>query len=665
MKTGSQVLEKHLAYGTSAKVPEEQRINEEQAQWARGRQYDIVRCLRFPHNIDRFCSVHLPQVQQEGQIYQAIELAKEIEKATSLWVEERPLCDRWFVLLLALFPPLPRSTFESIFRLVATELGFQTDDVSRLSKRNAAYVSPGDAPSLSHPSYVEALQEHLQETYSASVGRFVDAALQVILQTDLTLFCACDAADYGWPRPTPEGGPSNAFDNHRYLSQMSKTHRHLRDSPFRDACKFVSPYHQGEASLLLVGVENSDRGQLMFLPTQEGSADYYVSMKADDVSVQDEVTELSGKALDNGFPFKSQSVRVNDLAQRSPLLHALRWMKDDVEEALKLQVLEPSPAMAHLYLQQALEKLHKVGGQGNFFDHYDQPLPADPQRPFGEEEFEKLARVWDQCQKQGPPSHWQDHPQRIEAWKAVVAQDAGVLLAARTALTYLLKHGGLYNGPLFVAPDRPGPQWGWRNFPYSDQGMKALMEHALLSLDESYRKIVERHFSPLAPRFARYGAGPLRVVGTISYFAFGGYADAELIFLPNSFKTRNNQTVELYVQCDETPHPQGNPPSFGSDIVARMDEARAGGYLWTQHSSPHSFYDPIEFADQVYNWLKEDFKTALKWEDIGNSRWRQRTTSEDATCISLASDGTHVLPIFDLTWRSGLWEMTSWKRLLR
>ncbi len=616
------VLTRHLAFMQSDLADPRYRVTPEQAELARRHQHEVVRQLRFPHNIERLCAVHLKSVQTEAELDAAIQMAKEITLQTRQWAEQLDPRDRWFVFLVALFPGIPARTLHRIYRTAGDAFRFTLDTIAHLADMHRAYIGPPPHV-FGHPSYREAVVALLRERYRQEVGEIVDAGLEAVLRDDLLSFARSEQADYGWPRPAQAGGVPITT----YLEGFIEAYNTLRSQTFSQLLPMIPPCTPGPAAALFIVDSDSTGGTLLVVPGQEGQPSVYVEEPS---HPGQRVGQLMDQFAEGGRPLAARRFPAWDLGQRSPQTHAFVTIRDEVAKLFKKQRLREAWPIVYGRLEASLR----------YLNHPWFGMSIDWRKPFGESELKEVQDTFASIAQQDPPQGW--HP---KGWQSTVASHARHAMAAYRGVELLQQYGRKYTGPLLPQPDQEVGGWIWDG--YSAQQMKRTLQRSLELALESYEWMAEHNFPQLTQNMHLYRSLPVKVLGTAAYGSDFASSWGWFYLLPHDFPTQDGANIELYVVSER----EGgvNPlPSLDDEVEARQQQSGVGEPVHQFRTDIGAFLSVGELIGMVYSWLKRDLDNALGWSHSGSGR--QRAFAQAATPNSAWDIARFVDPLDVLDW---------------
>ena len=591
-----EILRKHLDYMRHNIVPQADRLTDMQAKTAWDERYRIVRELRFPHNIERLCRIHLPALGMQSDLAEAIEKAKHIEEAAKAWVESRPDGEKWFVFLLALFPATDKGILSVIYRQVASRFRFPVDDPSNLAAKTSAYVSGGPRPVLGHPSYRDAILSLMRERYESLATEVADLGLEEIARTDTLALGRCAAADYGWVRYAP----GQSVDIVNYLGRLMSTYNMIRDRVVPQLRQRLAPYTEDAACLFLEYPDHSG-GELMMVPPGEDANQLYIETPSD-VSVRlDEIREQAFEAMQELAVY---SVDARDLARRSPHLHALDIVRRNMKHVFEKQRLDEAWPVVYLRLQKYLsDSTFRMAG-----------LDLDPRMPFGDQEMQALSDSIVKVLSQPVPPDW-----RPDAWERNKQRLSHLYLAIDLCVGALARQERIYTGKLLAQPDIVGEGMAVCSS-YSAKCMEALIRRGLDLVFESYEWMINANFGSIRDHVVRVRRMPIHVVGAVAYRDSVWEAKSRFFLLPSTFPILNGGNYEIYVSVEHDGQ-NGNKPAFPTDVEGRLAEIY-NSHEWFEMNlvGPRRLIDPTEFIKTIYGWIQKDVNQALAWDGIGSER---------------------------------------------
>ncbi len=664
------ILQSHVNWVRSERADERERIRPEQAELALRCAGEILSRLRFPHNIERLCRAHLGDVADYEGLKQAIESAREIEKAVERWAEALEESDRWFVFVTALFGGVRTPVLERIYTHVAHVLGFRAQDADRLLDRHSAYLFNRSRPQLRHPSYTEALLSLLRRRYKRSVGRVVDRGMFLVLQGDVNAFARCWQADYGWPRPADfdvygeearavrdaalADPNSRPFPLNPYLEQLAEAYALLRNGLFQGFKPILEPCHcpnNGTFAVLLPPVSN-EFGLLM-VPSLSDAPPYAVE-RVDDL--RQRINQILDEAIEAHVPLRAERLYPHDVGQRSPQMHALLLIRRQLEHIFQKQRLPEAGPMIHLRMEQVLREFNLQDCVGT---PHEWRFRIDWHRPFGENDLKRVTEHFERLEAAQDSSYL--HP---EVWERMKGGYARSLLRLHRAYELLEEFGTSYNGPLIPQFDRTEQEFGGGpRFSYTPGGMHRAVHRSLEAIIESYKWMVEFAFGPLREQMPCYRHLPFKIVGAVNLARDTNHwmLTRTLIYiLPADFQTQDGQSIELHVreveERDTTTLEAHGREHFPVETQERLKAAESHGLLRVLSPPPGHFRSPDRMIALVYEWLHEELDAAMGWRELGDKRsgflrtWAQSGHPNERNIM------------WDMTNYVDPWEFEDWKQ---
>jgi hypothetical protein len=142
------ILENHLKFALGNGL-----IAQEQADIANRHKPMILKELRFPHNIERFATVHLGEVQKPGDLQAAVGQSKEVEKAAGQWYARLGNKQKAITIALAICGFEDWNQFDSCLKAIGRVMGMQKPLFPQDFTDLGGYITVSDMLAFGHPSY--------------------------------------------------------------------------------------------------------------------------------------------------------------------------------------------------------------------------------------------------------------------------------------------------------------------------------------------------------------------------------------------------------------------------------------------------------------------------------------------------------------------------------
>lgn len=501
--------------------------------------------------------------------------------------------------LVALYPGVSLSIVDAIHRKTAAQLNFTSDDAAHLMAKTAAYISDRARPTLSHPSYREAIVALLKEQYEHSVAKIVDMGLAEVARTDTFALSRCAAADYGWLRYAP-GEPVNIRE---YLTQFLSAYNAIRNRVFTTLKPRLAPYNPAEASCIFLIYPDSTGGELLIVPSRDGAERLFVEQPTNVGASRDEITQQARQALTHQTVY---TVQTRDLVRRAPQMHAFSMIRDEIRNIFEKQRLQEGWPITYARLERYLSDSDwKLLG-----------VTTNPDAPFGSADLPPLFRALDEAENKPPPEYL--HP---IAWQAVLQRFAFLPIALVQCVEALEANGKQYTGRLLPQPDLEfTPSCHNYESLYSPTQMEKLIRRRLELKCEAYQYMIEANFASIKHLMKKPYRLPTHVVGAATYNnqIFGSWA--KFIYLPPTFPTLTGEDFELYVFSGQRGN-YNSPPPLPAEVEKRMQEVEASDEWYTiTGGTLIGLSDLKSLVDSVYKWIREDVENAMDWDEVGRER---------------------------------------------
>lgn len=162
------ILDKHLQLALARNV-----VTSEQVEIANRHRQEILKTLRFPHNIERFAMMHLGQIQRPGDIQLAIRQSREIERAAGQWFKRLSADHKALVISLAICGFQDWDQFNSCRAVIAQLLGIRAGAIPQSMPEISGYISVSNKVAFRHPSYHDGVIREIIRSSHAIVKKLL------------------------------------------------------------------------------------------------------------------------------------------------------------------------------------------------------------------------------------------------------------------------------------------------------------------------------------------------------------------------------------------------------------------------------------------------------------------------------------------------------------